>query len=198
MATEFGEVVSQWYDRLHSPFASFMAARYPALSPDDIDDIYAETFMSVYDNLQRGTVAPDTQWKSYIWRIGINQALNRLKASGRMVRPDTGGIDDGDDEPTASSFEKLVPLDELVQESGLAPDDRERMLQVMNGIMHAMPEPCRTLLPDFYYAGMSLEEIRQEIGYATTDAVKSQRYKCFQRLQAAVRSKLQAMGLSIF
>lgn len=198
MAKDFSEVVSEWFDRLHGPFTKFMTAHYPSLSTDEIEDIYASTFMAVYDNLQRGTVAADTQWKSYIWRIGVNQALTRLKAGGKLVHPDTTAAEGDDAAAGVNSFERLLPLDELVQESGLDANDRERMLQVMNGIIAAMPEPCHTILPDFYYAGMSLEEIRQEIGYATTDAVKTQRYKCFLRLQTAVRRKLEQLGLSLY
>ena len=75
------------------------------------------------------------------------------------------------------------------------PKERERMIAVMNGIMGSLTGKCRDLLPSFYYARMSMEEICQELGYANTDSAKSQRLKCFNKLKEAVRARLKMMGL---
>ena len=62
-------------------------------------------------------------------------------------------------------------------------------------IMGSLTGKCRDLLPSFYYARMSMEEICQELGYANTDSAKSQRLKCFNKLKEAVRARLKMMGL---
>ena len=196
--SDFYEVVNDWYDRLREPFINYIASRFSNLDTGDIEDIYNDTFMSVFDNLKQGTVAPDTNWKSYIFRIGYNQVLTHTKAQAKMLHPTDQDDGDEDDNGSVRQWEKIASLNDMLDEFQLDPADKEKMVTAMNSIMMAMPEPCRTILPDFYYNGMSLDEIKDEIGYSTTDAVKTQRYKCFQRLQKAVRSSLEFMGLSIF
>ena len=49
-----------------------------------------------------------------------------------------------------------------------------------------LPEPCETILKDFYFGQLSMEEIRKEIGYKTTDSVKARKNKCMNRLKERV------------
>lgn len=188
----YEQIVIRWYDDLHDPFFNLIKSRFSGLTFDEIEDIYQDTFLAVHDNLHKGTVASDTNWRAYIMTIGINQTMNYCKKQGRFVT--TVQRDDDEDQQT-EWLNNLASLDTLVDET--VPDhfDRERMIAVMNGIMSSLDGKCRDLLPSFYYARMSMQEICQELGYANTDSAKNQRLRCFKKLRDAVKARLKMMGL---
>ncbi|MBO5541488.1 MAG: sigma-70 family RNA polymerase sigma factor [Muribaculaceae bacterium] len=189
----YEEIVSRWYSELHDPFVNLIKSRFNGLFFDEIEDIYQETFLAVHENLHRGSIEADTNWRAYIMRIGLNQTMTYCKAKGKFVTASQAGGDDDDVRPDWLS--EMAPLETQVDESTDDPKERERMIAVMNGIMGSLTGKCRDLLPSFYYARMSMEEICQELGYANTDSAKSQRLKCFNKLKEAVRARLKMMGL---
>ena len=188
----YEEIVSRWYAELHDPFFNLIKSRFTGLREDEVEDIYQDTFLAVHENLHRGSIEADTNWRAYIMRIGLNQTMTYCKAKGKFVTAPQSAGDDDDERPDWLS--EMAPLEALVDETSDA-KDRERMIAVMNGIMGSLTGKCRDLLPSFYYARMSMEEICQELGYANTDSAKSQRLKCFKKLKEAVRARLKMMGL---
>ena len=188
----YEEIVSRWYEELHEPFVNLIKSRFNGLFFDEIEDIYQETFLAVHENLHRGSIEADTNWRAYIMRIGLNQTMTYCKAKGKFVTASQAG---GDDDERPDWLSEIAPLETLVDDSTDDPKERERMIAVMNGIMGSLTGKCRDLLPSFYYARMSMEEICQELGYANTDSAKSQRLKCFNKLKLAVRARLKLMGL---
>lgn len=189
----YEEIVSRWYSELHDPFVNLIKSRFNGLFFDEIEDIYQETFLAVHENLHRGSIEADTNWRAYIMRIGLNQTMTYCKAKSKFVTASQAGGDDDDERPDWLS--EMAPLETQVDETTDDPKERERMIAVMNGIMGSLTGKCRDLLPSFYYARMSMEEICQELGYANTDSAKSQRLKCFNKLKEAVRARLKMMGL---
>lgn len=189
----YEEIVSRWYEELHDPFVNLIKSRFNGLFFDEIEDIYQETFLAVHENLHRGSIEADTNWRAYIMRIGLNQTMTYCKAKGKFVTASQAGGDDDDERPDWLS--EMAPLETLVDETTDDPKERERMIAVMNGIMGSLTGKCRDLLPSFYYARMSMEEICQELGYANTDSAKSQRLKCFNKLKLAVRARLKQMEM---
>ena len=189
----YEEIVSRWYSELHDPFVNLIKSRFNGLFFDEIEDIYQETFLAVHENLHRGSIEADTNWRAYIMRIGLNQTMTYCKAKGKFVTASQAGGDADDERPDWLS--EMAPLETQVDETTDDPKERERMIAVMNGIMGSLTGKCRDLLPSFYYARMSMEEICQELGYANTDSAKSQRLKCFNKLKEAVRARLKMMGL---
>ena len=189
----YEEIVSRWYSELHDPFVNLIKSRFNGLFFDEIEDIYQETFLAVHENLHRGSIEADTNWRAYIMRIGLNQTMTYCKAKGKFVTASQAGGDDDDERPDWLS--EMAPLETQVDENTDDPKERERMIAVMNGIMGSLTGKCRDLLPSFYYARMSMEEICQELGYANTDSAKSLRLKCFNKLKEAVRARLKMMGL---
>jgi DNA-directed RNA polymerase specialized sigma24 family protein len=52
-----------------------------------------------------------------------------------------------------------------------------------------LDETCKKLLSYFYFDGLENKIIAEKMGFANTDTVKSKKYQCFKRLQAAVTSQ---------
>ncbi|HET9054365.1 MAG TPA: sigma-70 family RNA polymerase sigma factor, partial [Cyclobacteriaceae bacterium] len=62
-------------------------------------------------------------------------------------------------------------------------EEKEVSLKRMGESLHALGEPCRSILEDFYIRDFSMEIIREKYGYTSADNAKNQKYKCLQRLK---------------
>ena len=149
----------------------------------EIEDIYADTFIAVHDNIIKGRVAADTKWKAYIYQIGLNLSLNKAKDNNRYVHAEEKNSDD--DMDSQERFAIGISLASIVNECDNEEEKNEKEAILQREITY-LPEPCETILKDFYFGQLSMEEIRKEIGYKTTDSVKARKNKCMNRLKERV------------
>ena len=186
---EYLQIVTRWYDELRVPFATFIGKRFTGFSSSEVEDLYQDTFLAIHDNLTQGRVAAETNWKAYILRIGLNQAINLSKSLKHIVALDSDPDEDGKDSPS-NQFDRFPALQTLVAETTDDPAEQEQRIAVLNEKIDHLGEPCRSLLLDFYYNNLSLAEIRDELGYENTNVAKTKRYKCFDRLKKAVMAAM--------
>ena len=52
--------------------------------------------------------------------------------------------------------------------------------------MNDLGEPCKTIITDFFYGGLTMEEIAEKMGYTNAANAKNQKYKCFKRFKKLV------------
>jgi len=186
-------IVNDWYLRLRNHFINTIHNRLPVLSIEDIEDVYSEAFMAVRDNLLNGAVKEGTNWKSYIFRIGLNMAINKAKKEGKMVHAIDKPTDDDID--VEERFETSLSINDLVDEE----DDKERLekrLEVLGREIRYLPEPCETILKSYYYGQFSLTDIMEEIHYKSTDAVKAMKYRCMTRLKDRIKMAFKMLNLT--
>lgn len=62
-------------------------------------------------------------------------------------------------------------------------EERELSFKRMGESLHALGEPCRSIIEDFYIHNFSMELISEKFGYTSADNAKNQKYKCLQRLK---------------
>lgn len=136
-------------------------------SSDAAADIYQETIIVLYENVQKPTFQLNCQLQTFIFSIAKRLWLKQLRNSGHTFRfkeDEEAEVVDVTDEIT----------DHLKKESDI---------EKMNACMHSLGEPCRTLLKDFYVYKLSMEELSEKFGYTNADNAKTQKYKCLQRLK---------------
>lgn len=190
---EYNQIVNDWYVKLRSFFINNIHSKYPNLYIEDIEDLYTEAFIAVRDNMIKGRVASDTNWKSYIFRIGLNMAANKSKQESKKVQAIEQN--DDDDLDPHEKFQTKLSLNDLIDED----DDKEALEQRFEIIMREikyLPEPCETILKDFYFGGFSLTEIMEEIHYKTTKAVKAMKYRCLTKLKDRVMIACKMFNLT--
>ncbi|MFH2094854.1 MAG: sigma-70 family RNA polymerase sigma factor [Bacteroidota bacterium] len=134
---------------------------------DDARDIYQEAVIIFYNKLQDSTFELHCKIKTYLYSVCRKLWLNELKKKGVHsidITEIEGHVEFAQEEKTDFTLE-------------------EKKLSTMNFSMEMLGEPCRTILHDFYIARLSMNEIRDKMGYTTTDNAKNQKYKCLQRLK---------------
>lgn len=186
-------IVNDWYLKLRNLFINTIHNKFPDMPIEDIEDVYSETFMAVRKNLIDGTVKEGTNWKAYIFKIGLNMTINKVKKEGKTLRALEQPADDDID--ADEKFQTRLSLKDLMDED----DDKEMLekrLEVLGREIRYLPEPCETILKSFYYGNFSLGEIRDEIHYKTTDAVKAMRYNCMKRLRDRIKIAFKMLDLT--
>lgn len=189
---KYNEIVTQWYEKLRPLFLNYIHKCIPGLRVEDIEDIYSEAFIAVRENLLNNRVKADTKWKSYIFQIGYNMAINRAKQEGRKVEVSDNSSDDDID--AGKKFETRISLMDLLSED----DDKElieRRHEVLKQELRYLSSNCETIITGFYYEKLSLKEIMLEINYKTVDSVKAKKANCMKRLTERVKVAFKMLNL---
>jgi len=132
-------------------------------------DVYQETIIVLYENVQKSTFELNCQLQTYIFSIAKRLWLKQLRNHGKVIRFNEDEEDD------------LVDVSEEITDHL----NKESDIEKMTASMETLGEPCKTILKDFYVYKLNMEEIAEKFGYTNADNAKTQKYKCLQRLKRA-------------
>lgn len=129
-------------------------------------DIYQETVIAFYERAQHPGFVLTCKIKTYLYAVCRRLWLKRLAEKKRfsISIPETETFDGVETE-----------VNEAVE--------RELSFKRMGESLHALGEPCRSIIEDFYIHNFSMELISEKFGYTSADNAKNQKYKCLQRLK---------------
>jgi RNA polymerase sigma factor (sigma-70 family) len=136
-------------------------------SQEAAQDIYQETIIVLYENVQKPGFELNCQLQTYIYSIAKRLWLKQLKKNSKTF------LFKEDDE------NDLVDVSEELSDH----HNKELELEKMNLSLAELGEPCATLIKDFYVQKLSMDEIAEKFGYTNADNAKNQKYKCLQRLK---------------
>ena len=181
---EYINVVSEWYDTLRTPFIKYIKGLFPKLSYDDVEDIYQNTFITLYDNITSGRVSENTIWRSYIFGIGRLKALNQIGRSRTPV------------DLYVSGTHIIRSGAEEISEDELPIYKDETALKVLDEQLKYLPEPCHTILMLFYHEKKSLDEISKAINFKNSQTAKVRKSQCMQKLKERIKQAFYLVGVN--
>ena len=129
-------------------------------------DIYQESVIVLYENLQIPGFDLTCKIKTYIYSVCRRLWLKKLAEKSRYV----GKIED---------FESFIPF--VKEDADI--EDKDIQFRVMKQALEKLGEPCRTILEDFFIRNFTMQQITEKMGYTNTDNAKNQKYKCLMRLK---------------
>ena len=133
-------------------------------SEEDAGDVFQEGLLALHEAVRKPGFQLTASVKTFLYSICRNLWLKRLRAKGRDRLVD---------------FERPIQLPEVETE----PDPTEQQLHILRRCLEQIGDACRAILERYYYLNLSMEEIAQQLGYSNADTVKTQKYKCLQRLK---------------
>lgn len=152
------------YDMYRSEFIHWSMTNY-STDDDGAADLFQDTVIAFYYNIRNGILKElNSSLKTYLFAIGKNLALKKLRKESKMV------VNDEVLELNAA-FTNL----DLFEES-----DRKK---VVAQLMEQLGEPCRSLLQLFYFDRFSMDAIAERLGYKNENVAKSQKLRCFNTLK---------------
>lgn len=193
MKETYEDIVREWYNKVRPMFVNTLKKRFASLSYDDIEDLYQQAFLAIYENLQAGRVREDTSWSSYIIQIGLNLATKELRHTGIT---DSIYESSGDNEEGHQQISRTVEL--LL--SQLATEDEslyqnENAKSLLGEELSYMPEPCNSIIRLFYYDDMSMEEIAVAVNFKNATTAKSKKSQCMKTLIERVKHSFKVAEL---
>jgi RNA polymerase sigma factor (sigma-70 family) len=156
------------------------AVRNYEFTIDEAEEVYQQTMIIFYENIIFGKVtAITTDVKTYVFGIG----KNKIREIMRNKKP----------------ADLSTQTDYLVDTSLFHGNDDQEYENKLNMVEHCLDqlgEPCRTILIQFYYHKSSMNDIAEKLNYKNSDSIKTQKFKCIQRLKNIYQASSGTLNIS--
>lgn len=162
------------YESFREKFFGYFRNHYDK-DDDYVADLYQDACVALWQNIQKRKLTPDNlicSLETYL--IGIGKCI--LMARDRKYKE------------LCDDSNLTMHVGEYSEES--LRDEVERNEIIVSAVKN-MGEPCSTLLDKYYWDELSGNEIAEQMNFKNTDVVKTQKYKCMQRLKTVLAPKIQ-------
>jgi RNA polymerase sigma-70 factor, ECF subfamily len=163
----------------------YRAVRGVLRDETEVEDVMQQTYLSAFTHL--GQFAHHARFSTWLLRIGVNEALGRLRQRRRELAP-----------PLASSEEDSMapPRDPL----GPTPEDRAASGELARVLEHAiddLPGPYRAVFMLRIVEGLDTADTAAVLGLGE-EAVKQRLHRARSMLQKAIDERMGASALNLF
>ncbi len=167
-------VFDQIYRDFRDPFIVWIC-RNQGCSVNDAKDIFQNTMVTFYLKVINGEITElRSGVKTYLFGVGRNKGREWHRQEHKYA-----------EEPTEYLLECILSKS---SENGLE-YIKEEMIVVERALI-VLGDPCKTLLELYYLKQMKMDAICEQQGYKNTESVKTQRYKCMNRLKDIYKKEL--------
>ena len=163
------QVFNNLYTRCRNPFYGYIRKNFHK-SNDYVADLYQDSCLALWKNIQNDRLTPEKltcTLVTYLNCIGRYTLITRDRRIKELlsdkIRSSFNSIDDEE------ALRNEIERDEVIQDT-----------------VNKMGEPCSSLLDKFYWEKLSGEEIAEQMNYKNSDTVKTQKYKCMQKLKVSL------------
>lgn len=160
--------LNRFFERERKRNVVYLQGHYH-LSYEDAEDIYQDSCLALFKNIQDGKLVSLTaKLSTYFTQICVFQTLKKIRDEKPGESLDNGQYD-------SDKVDELLGLD-----GGFTLSQQ----QMMEDIVKNLPEPCNKILWDFYYENLSMAEIAPRVGFNGADSVKAKKSQCMGKLKA--------------
>lgn len=144
-------------------------------SSEILHDHFVDAVIDLYEKVkkQEFVYKDANSVKNFLMTALRNKLINRLKMT--------------------KNRERLQSNVEEASKEWLFSENREDPLQekkqLVKSCLKEMSPRCQKVLRMFYYEGMSLKEIAEQLAYNNEGTAKSTKHQCFKKLQELVRAR---------
>ncbi len=157
------------------------------LSADDAEDIYQESAIALFNNINTGLDVSMEKFFSGIW---YRQTLKHLRRQKRIVSYDQDESTPGGNNGKSISLRKIdeivrtIPTGKGNLQPSVAPDEAYDLSQMKARVGKAlddMAKRCRQLLTKYYLEGYSWAELAVQYDMSNADSAKAAANRCRRR-----------------
>ena len=165
---------NQW-----SKVLAFLKNRF-GIDEDDCKDIFQESFIVLYNNIQAGKLDNMTaSLSTYFMSICRNKALEMLRGSAKSVNVESEmSLTLMDGEVQSEKIEALLALD-----NGDETIEAQKE-ELVRTIVKDLPSPCNELLWGFYRDNLSMKSLAEMFNYSSEGVVKVTKHRCCEKFRA--------------
>lgn len=173
-----GQALNSFLSEEKGKVMAFLQKRY-SVSQDDLEDIYQESSIALYLNIQnRKLTQLSCTLSTYFLQICINQTLKHIRKQKKILPL----IDN-----TISTSDCFIPakVEELydICTEDESTERKTRSEHLVQEIVNSMLATCKDIFMGYYWDNLSTSAIADMLGLANSNSVKTQKYKCLQKFR---------------
>ncbi len=161
------EVLNYLYYEIYPKVKAYICSN--SGTEDDALDIFQDGLMSLCKQIKMGKFDIKYDLAGFLYVVCRNLWINKAKYDSRM-------------KPLSDYHEEIESHD---FSNDIVTDQKERILK---SLLSKLGQKCLELLQYSVYYNKSHEEICELMGFATVNSVKTQKYKCKQKLLKLLES----------
>jgi len=132
---------------------------------DEAKDVLQETLIAVWQNVAKPDFLLNVKLSTYVFAIAKNQWYKQLKKKTRFKVVDVSVTENFKADEAPMMYDTKIVTD----------------------YVNKLDETCKRLLMYFYFDGLDMNTIAEQMGFANSDTVKSKKYQCFKKLESSVK-----------
>lgn len=172
-----GSAISKLYDTYCPEFIAFACGSF-SVSRDTATDIYQESFIALYQNIQSGKLTNfSVSLKSYLFHIGKHKLMNLHR------------------NVSTHRHEQIGDLHFNIAH-GESPDWLRKQEITYEAVLQ-MREPCSTVLTLYYWEKQSMAEIARRMEYKNEQVAVNRKSLCMKKLKQYLITLFKAEGLTV-
>lgn len=133
-------------------------------SEQEAKDIYQDALVVFWQKAVSGNLVLTSKISTYIYSICQNLWRKELDRKKRLTNEEKDSIEYGDHE-------------------------KKERAKIINKCINQLGDTCRRILTYYYFDGLSMQDIADELGFANTNTAKTKKYKCKKKLDELVKSQ---------
>jgi len=138
-------------------------------SQDEAKDVFQETIIAFYENVQNNKFKGDSTIGTYLYSIARFKWLNQIKKNSTQMLHNTKY------EQNEGFYQS--PLATIIED--------EKKAQVLE-VIESLGEQCKKILIANIYHNASMKEIAKSENYSSEQIVRNKKYKCLQKLKELI------------
>jgi RNA polymerase sigma-70 factor (ECF subfamily) len=165
----------------------YRAIRAVLRRDSDVEDVMQQAYLAAFTHLAQ--FAGQAKFSTWLLRIGVNEALGRLRRSGRLVALE-GDVDEAAEEAKVNAMQP-VPF---------SPEDRaadRELASLLERSIDGLPDSYRQVLVLRLVEGLSTEETAEVLG-VREETVKQRLHRARAMVQRSIEDRIGATARSAF
>ncbi len=134
---------------------------------EEAKDIYQDALLVFWQKAASGNLVLTSKISTYLYSICQNLWRKELDRKRRL-----------------SNEEK--------EESEIIDIDREERIKAVQDCINDLNDTCKKVLVYYYFDGLSMNDIADQMGFANADTAKTKKYKCKKELDKLIKSRYKA------
>ncbi|MFC2107089.1 RNA polymerase sigma factor [Bacteroidota bacterium] len=167
------KAIADFYKSCRNEFIAFAMKSF-SVSFSVGKEIFQEAFLAMHKNICSGKLSTlNSSLKTYLFQIGKNLISNEMKRDARHA--EISNLDTKtDNDPDALNSK----------------EEKENVFaNAVKSALQSLDEKCRQLLRLFYIEQKKYDELILILNYSSIDSLKTQKYKCFKKLESVVKTQ---------
>ncbi len=131
---------------------------------DEAKDVYQEALVAFWQKAASGKLVLTSKISTFLYSICLNQWRKELDRKSRLSN------------------------EEVDKEEFQSHDAEERYKIVMQCIGE-LGDTCKRILTYYYFDGLNMSDIAEQMNFANTDTAKTKKYKCKKKLDSLIKER---------